>query len=257
MLNARLIPCLLLKGTGLVKTCQFKNPRYLGDPLNSVRIFNDKCANELVFLDITATQESKEPNYDLINDIATECFMPFAYGGGISNLETAKRIIAQGAEKIVVNTHALENPVFIRELSDYFGSQSVVVSIDYKHTFWGGKTVYTRSGTKALKKKFIEIVHEVEEMGAGEILLNCIDRDSVMKGYDLKTISEVSKSVEIPVIASGGAGSLKDCVAGKQAGASALAAGSLFVYQGVHRAFLIQYPSEKEIDGLFCKERLK
>lgn len=251
MLKPRLIPSLLLKGTGLVKTCQFKNPRYLGDPINAVRIFNDKCADELVFLDISATKESKEPNYDLINRIATECFMPFAYGGGVSSLAIAKRMVALGAEKLVLNTHGIENPDLIRELSEYFGSQSVVVSIDYKKGFFGKNKVYTRSGTHSIKKNLIDLACEMERMGAGEIILNCIDRDSAMKGYDLETIHSVSSALSIPLIASGGAGVWDtDFKAGIKAGAAALSAGSAFIFQGVHRAFLIQYPSENEITTL-------
>ena len=243
MIPTRVIPVLLLKGSGLVKTVRFKEPRYLGDPRNAVKIFNDKEVDELTLLDITATPEGREPNYDLIREIANEAFMPVAYGGGITNAAQARRILNMGVEKVVVNSIAFENPDVITEMADRFGSQSVVASIDARKTLLGRYEVMTRSGTLKQRVDPVLAAQTMEAKGAGEILINAIDRDGTMTGYDLNLIRQVAQSVSIPVVACGGAGSVQDMAqAVREAGASAVAAGSLFVYHGKHRAVLITYP---------------
>ncbi len=247
MLRTRVIPVLLLRGQGLVKTVKFKNPTYVGDPINAVRIFNDKEVDELVFLDITATIEKRPPQFELIQDIATECFMPFGYGGGILDVETAQRLLKMGSEKVVFNS-AATNLKLIEEAAGIFGSQSVVVSIDCKGQREGKYQVFTHSGTINAKKAPVEFAQEVEAAGAGEILLNSINCDGTMEGYDLRLLQHVTDIVNIPVVAIGGAGTLQhfqDAV--ERGGVSAVAAGSMFVFHGPHRAVLINYPTQEEL----------
>ncbi len=247
MLRTRVIPVLLLRGRGLVKTIKFQKPTYVGDPINAVRIFNDKEVDELVFLDITATIENHPPQFDLIQDIATECFMPFGYGGGIHDIETAQRLLKMGSEKVVFNSAAL-NLNLIEEAAEIFGSQSVVISIDVRRQRRGKYLVFTHSGTRNTKKTPVEFAKDVEAAGAGEIFLNSIDRDGTMEGYDLELLHSVTEIVNIPVISAGGAGNLQhfqDAV--EQGGASAVAAGSMFVFHGPHRAVLINYPTQEEL----------
>lgn len=249
MLKTRVIPCLLLKNEGLVKTVQFKHPKYVGDPINAVKIFNEKEVDELVFLDTTATIENRKPPLKLISEIATECFMPFCYGGGIRSIEDIAELFKLGVEKVSLNSYAVENPSLISRAADMFGNQSIVVSIDVKKTLFGKYRVFTQGGRKASKHDPVEFAVRMQEAGAGELFLNSIDRDGTMQGYDLDLIKRVSEAVSIPVIACGGAGSLDDFAAAvKQGGASAVSAGSLFVFQGRHRAVLITYPSTKELE---------
>ena len=250
MLKTRVIPCLLLKGRRLVKTVKFRRPSYVGDPINTVRIFNDKEVDELVFLDISATREGHPPELELIEDIASECFMPFAYGGGVRSLEDCRKVFGAGAEKVVLNSHGLDNPDVLREAAAMFGSQSIVVSIDVKRRLFAGQTVVGRGGRRAYSHKPVEWARCVESLGAGEILLTSVDRDGTFEGYDQELIASVSSSVGIPVVACGGAGSFEDLRRGKQAGASALAAGSLFVYQNRNRSVLINYPDKSEMKAL-------
>jgi imidazole glycerol-phosphate synthase subunit HisF len=252
MYRTRVIPSLLLKNQGLVKTVKFKNPTYLGDPINVVRIFNDKEVDELVLLDIAATTEQRKPNFDLIARIAGECFMPLGYGGGIRCLEDIRRLLAIGIEKVIINSYAVENSSFIRTAADEVGSQSVVVSIDVKKSRWGKQEIVLYRGTKGTGLEPAGFVREMAALGAGEILLNSVDRDGTMQGYDLDLINRVSQAVNIPVVACGGAGSVQDLVrAVNTGGASAAAAGSLFVFQGRHRAVLISYPDPKELQTAF------
>jgi cyclase len=249
MLKTRVIPCLLLKNEGLVKTVRFKQPKYVGDPINAVKIFNEKEVDELVFLDITATIENRKPPIKLISEIATECFMPFCYGGGIRSLEDVAELIKLGVEKVAINTHAVENPSLISRVAERFGNQSVVVSIDVKKNLFGKYRVYTHGGRRASKHDPVEFAVRMQELGAGELFLNSIDRDGTMEGYDVDLIKRVSEAVSIPVIACGGAGSLDDFTeAVKRGGASAVSAGSLFVFQNKNRAVLITYPSTKELE---------
>lgn len=252
MYRTRVIPCLLLKNQGLVKTVKFKAPIYLGDPINVVRIFNDKEVDELVLLDITATIEHGKPRVKLISQIASECFMPLAYGGGIRSLEDIRELFGIGIEKVIINSFAVENPSFIREAADQAGSASVVVSIDVKKNLRGKQEVFIHSGTKPTGLDPVKYAQEMEAMGAGELLLNSIDLDGTMDGYDLELIKCVSRAVHIPVVACGGAGSVANLAeAVKEGGASAAAAGSLFVFQGRHRAVLISYPGPQELKKAF------
>jgi cyclase len=247
MLRTRVIPILLLRGQGLVKTINFDKPTYVGDPINAVRIFNDKEVDELVFLDITATIEKRNPQFDLIHGIATECFMPFGYGGGIHDINTAQKLLKMGSEKVVINSAALDLDL-IEEAAQIFGSQSVVISIDARKERRGKYQVFTHSGTKKTKRTPAEFAKEVEAAGAGEIVLNSIDRDGTMQGYDIELLQRVTEIVHIPVVAAGGAGSLKHFQeAVELGGASAVAAGSMFVFHGPHRAVLINYPTQEEL----------
>jgi cyclase len=248
MLKTRVIPSLLLKNKGLVKTVKFKQPKYVGDPLNAVKIFNDKEVDELIFLDITATAENRRPPIKLISQIASECFMPFCYGGGIRSVEDMAELFALGVEKVAINSRAVEEPSLIKHAAELFGNQSIVVSIDVKKSLFGKHRVFTHSGRRDAKLDPVSFAKQMEELGAGELFLNSIDRDGTMEGYDLDLIKKVSESVSIPVIACGGAGSLDDFAAAKKSGASAVSAGSLFVFQGMHRAVLITYPSIKELE---------
>lgn len=252
LLRPRVIPCLLLLNRGLVKTIKFKGPTYLGDPINVVKIFNDKEVDELVFLDITATCEGRGPAFEYIANITSECFMPVGYGGGVRNLDDLKRLLGIGIEKVVINSYAAENPQFIEDASKLFGSQSIVVSIDVRKTLWGKYEVFTQSGSKRTGLEPTMHAVQMAKMGAGEILLNSIDRDGTLQGYDLNLIKEVSSAVDIPVIACGGAANIRHLVdAVRQGGASAVAAGSMFVFQGRHRAVLISYPTEQELQMAF------
>jgi cyclase len=250
MSHARVIPCLLMRNDGLVKTVKFKNARYIGDPINAVRIFNDKEVDELVILDIGARSQAG-PNFELLADIASEAFMPFAYGGGITCIEQAKRLYALGVEKIVLNTGAAENPFLVSEIAALAGSSGVVVSIDVRRNWVGKYSVHISSGTRDLKREPADYAREMERLGAGEILLNSIDRDGTMEGYDLDLVGRVCRAVSIPVVAAGGAASLLDFRQAAGAGASGLAAGSMFVFHGKHNAVLITYPEHDELEGLF------
>ena len=253
MLKVRVIPCLLLKDAGLVKTIKFKNPKYVGDPINAVKIFNEKEVDELIFLDITATAEKRKPNFRLINNIASECFMPFGYGGGIRDLNDMRELFNLGVEKVIINTYAIENPSFVRSAAERFGSQSIVASIDVKKNLFGKYQVYTRGGKKAAKLDPVTFAVQMEEMGVGEIILTSIDRDGTMTGYDVDLIKKVSTSVGTPVVASGGAGKIEDFRdAVKLGGASAVAAGSYFVFRGKHRAVLITYFEVSDLERIFA-----
>ena len=248
MNKTRVIPVLLLRGKGLVKTVKFKDPKYIGDPINSVRIFNEKEVDELVFLDITATPEGRGPDFDLLADIAGEAFMPMAYGGGITTLEQVRRIFTLGFEKVIINTAAYASPQLIQEAVAVFGSQSIVGCVDVRRNFLGR---YELSSHSAKTKQSFELkgyVQELERLGVGEIIINAVDRDGTLLGYDLKLIREVSSVVSVPVVACGGASGVNDFVAAvHEGGASAVAAGSLFVFVGPHRAVLINYPAREEL----------
>lgn len=251
MWRPRIIPCLLLNGTGLVKTVRFKNPRYIGDPINAVRIFNQKKADELLFLDITATREKRTPPMDLIKKLSDECFMPFAVGGGISSIEQIEMILKAGTEKVSLNTHAMERPELVKEAAEIFGGQSIVCSMDVMRDWTGKYAVYTHSGKKKKTRSPVEVARQMEKMGAGEILLNSMERDGAMGGYDIELIRKVSDSIGIPLIASGGAGTLEHLnEAVVKGGASAVAAGSMFVYHGRLRAVLINYPGNDELSAM-------
>lgn len=251
MLATRVIPCLLLRKAALVKTIKFKDPSYVGDPINAIKIYNEKEVDELIFLDITATIEKRKPPFKIISEIASECFMPVAYGGGVRSLEDVREIFSLGIEKVSLNSYAVENPSFVTTVADKFGNQSVVVSIDAKRTLWGGYKVYTHGGRNATNLDPVQLAVQMEQHGAGEILVNSIDRDGTMAGYDVELIKNVSSAVSIPVIACGGAGKLEDFgIAVKQGGAAGVAAGSMVVYHGRNRAVLINFPTRSELQSV-------
>lgn len=244
----RVIPCLSITAEhDLVKTMKFSNPRYLGDPINAVKIFNDKGVDELCILDITATKTGNGPDFDYIKDIASEAFMPLSYGGGITNIEQIKKIFHMGFEKVIINTAFYQNPKLITEAANLAGSQSIVVSIDVKNEMLGRKKCYVCGGTEKTGKDPIEMAKLAERIGAGEILINSITNDGTMKGYDIKLISDVVEAVNVPVIACGGAGMVQDLKKALSEGnAHAVAASSLFVYYGSEKAVLINMPDEEE-----------
>ena len=257
MFLPRIIPVLLLKGKGLVKTVRFKDPRYIGDPINAVRIFNDLKADELIFLDICASRENRVISVDLVTSIGDEAFMPFAVGGGISNLRQMESLFRAGAEKIIINTAAVKNPDLIQQAAEYFGSQSIVVCMDVKKTLWKKNRVWILGGRKNTDIEPVDWAMKSADLGAGEIMVNSIDQDGMMAGYDFDLVRQVSDAVSIPVIACGGAGSLEDFKQGFEQGrAHALAAGSLFVYHGPRKAVLVNYPSKADISRLFDKTEI-
>jgi len=250
MLKHRVIPCLLLHNGGLVKTRKFGNPKYVGDPINAIRIFNDKEVDELMVLDITASRERREPNYALIEQFAGECFMPLCYGGGIRTVDHASRLFALGMEKVCLQTAALESPKLITAISERVGSQSVLVSVDVKKNWFGKYELYSAASGKTLPQSWMKFVRQAVAAGAGEVVLNAVDRDGTMQGMDLELIREASAALPVPLIAMGGAGSLADIKAALDAGASAVGAGAFFVFHGPHRAVLITYPRYHELETL-------
>ncbi len=246
-MRIRVIPSLLLHQGGLVKSVQFKNYKYVGDPINAVKIFNEKEVDEIAVIDIDATRDNRPPNFELITEIASEAFMPMAYGGGITTFEQIKKILFCGYEKVIVNKILHQNIKVITQAANSIGSQSVVASIDVKKSMFGGYKVYTDNGKNNSGKNPIQFAKEMESAGVGEILINNIDADGTYKSYDTYLIQSIASVVSIPVIAIGGAGSVEDFAKAKQAGASAVAAGSMFVFQRPHQAVLISYPTQKEL----------
>lgn len=247
MLQKRVIPVLLLRNKGLVKTVKFDKHKYIGDPINAIKIFNDKEVDELVFLDIDASKQGRDPDFKTIADIASECFMPLGYGGGISTIDHLRELFAIGVEKAIINSNILSDLELIKRGSEMFGGQSVVASIDVKKNTWGKHHVYSHKSKSTLNQDVVAFAQEVEKAGAGEIVLNAVDRDGTMSGYDTKLIEKVSSAINIPLVACGGAGTISDFNLASEAGASAMAAGSLFVYHGPHKAVLINYPSQSEL----------
>lgn len=248
----RVMPVLLLKGDLLYKTVKFKEPKYVGDPRIAVKIFNDKGADEIVLLDIDATPQRKKPNFALIEEIASEAFMPMAYGGGVRSTEDVRTLLTLGVEKVIVNTAAEESPDLITEASRAAGSQSVVGGMDVKRDMFGRYRVLTQCGKRKTGHDPVAYAKRLEQAGAGEILLNSIDRDGTFAGFDLPLVRKVADAVEVPVVACGGAGKLEDVRAVVREGqASAAAAGSIFVFQGPHRAVLIKFPGDDELRALF------
>lgn len=247
MRRVRVIPVLLLKDGGVYKSIRFDNHKYVGDPINAVKIFNEKEVDELVVLDISATSNKRPPDLQQISDIAGEAFMPIGYGGGITSMEEVKKILYAGVEKVVFNFSAINNPQLVEEAARVVGSSSVVVSIDYKKDWLGRTKVYTNGGNTNTGKSPVELARQAERMGAGEIIINSIDRDGTYAGFDLEMIRIISEAVNIPLIACGGAASVNDFKLAVEAGASAVAAGSMFVFQRPHNAVLISYPSQQEL----------
>ena len=247
MLRPRIIPCLLVKDKGLVKTVNFKDPKYVGDPINAVRIFNEKEVDELVILDIDATAENREPDYKMIAHWAAECRMPLCYGGGVRTTEQAQRIFALGVEKVAISAAAISDPSLITKIAEQVGSQSVVIVLDIKKKLLGGYEVYTHNGKKPTGKNPVEFARECEVLGAGEIVINSIDNDGVMNGYDVSLVEKVRKAITLPLTVLGGAGSLQHI--GQlinKFGIIGAAAGSLFVFKGIYKAVLINYPNPIE-----------
>lgn len=242
------MPCLLVKEKRLVKTVNFKNPAYVGDPINAVKIFNDLKADELVFLDTIASKNNRLIDLDFVKKVGEETNMPFAVGGGIKSLEDIQKLINAGSEKVVICSQAIKNPSFIKEAAYNFGSSTISVCIDYKKTLFKNNLIYGFSGTKKFKVSPLSFAKLMQKNGAGEIILQSINRDGTMDGYDLEIIKDVSTNLEIPVVALGGAGDLKDLKSAYQKSkANALAAGSLFVYQSKMRGVLINYPNKLEL----------
>jgi cyclase len=251
MLKHRVIPVLLLDNSNLVKTTNFKNPKYIGDPINTVHIFNEKQVDELIVLDISASKEKRGPNFGLIKEIAAECFMPMTYGGGIQTIDQANKIFSSGIEKICIQSAAIKNPSFINDLANRFGSQSIVVSIDIKKNWLGQQIFFYAAQNKFLRIDPNNFIRDLVNAGAGEVLLNSVDKDGTLSGPDLKLIQHFSQLIEVPLITAGGISSLKDIKDAIDAGASAVAAGAFFVYHGPHRAVLITYPKYADLEKLF------
>jgi cyclase len=256
MYKARVIPTLLLSQGGLVKTRKFKDPIYIGDPVNAVKIFNEKEVDELVILDIDASRDGRDPDYELISEIASECFMPLAYGGGIKSLEQIRKLLRAGVEKVVINSSLADSIKILSSAAAIFGSQAVIAGVDVKKGLLTGYKVVVKSATVELKYPVAEYVQSLQAAGAGEILLNSVDRDGTMAGYDIDLIRMVSRAVKIPVIASGGAGTVQHFSEALSAGgAAAVAAGAMFVFRGKHRAVLIGYLTEAQKKELWVRER--
>lgn len=255
MLRPRIIPCLLVSDGGLVKTQRFKDPKYVGDPINAVKIFNEKEADELTVLDIDATSQGREPDYQMIGHLALECRMPLCYGGGVRTVEQAKRIVGLGVEKVAISAAAIENPALISEIAAEVGSQSVVVVLDVKKpAFARDFEVFTHNGKRNTRRALADLAREVEARGAGELVINSIDRDGMMKGYDLDLAQRMRETTHLPVTILGGAGSLDDIGALiEQCGIIGASAGSLFVFKGVYRAVLINYPTPQQRDELISR----
>lgn len=239
----RVIPVLLLRNKGLVKSVQFKNHRYVGDPMNAVKIFNEKEVDELIFLDIDASKEEREPHYEYLKEIASECFMPLAYGGGVTNLGQIRRLIQSGIEKIIINSAALSRPEFVREATEKFGSSTIVAAIDVKKNLLGRQYVYSHTKKSTVPLDPMEYALKLRDLGVGEIFLNSVDHDGTMQGYDHRLIKLVADNIDVPVLASGGAGKLEDIFnVINNSHAAAATAGSFFVFYGKHKAVLITYP---------------
>lgn len=252
MYRPRVIPVLLLKNLGLVKSTKFDKHRYIGDPINAVKIFNDKKADELVFLDINASKENRLISLDFVHRVGDEANMPFAVGGGIKTIKDIRNILENGAEKVVLNTSAFENREFIKQAVDAFGSSTIVVCLDVKKNFFGKKQLVYKQGSKKAKEDPVEFAQMMEEFGAGEIIIQSVDRDGTYEGYDIELIKMISKSVTIPVVALGGAADYHDfSVVVNEGFASAVAAGSIFVYHGPRRAVLISFPTKDEMVEIF------
>lgn len=250
MLKNRVIPALLLQGSGLVKTRKFSDPVYVGDPINAIRIFNEKEVDELMVLDIRASREGRDPNFSLIEKFAGECFMPLTYGGGIRTVDQAGRLFSLGVEKISVQTSALDDLSFVREVSDKFGSQSIVVSVDVERGFFGSPRLRKCGSGKLVNIPWLEFAQRAVAAGAGEILLNAVHKDGTLSGPDLPLISQASRSLPVPLIAVGGVSNLEDIKKCVEAGASAVAAGAFFVFHGPYRTVLITYPEYRELEIL-------
>lgn len=247
VLKNRILPTLLLDGDKLVKTVQFKNPKYLGDPVNAVKIFNDKEVDELILLDITATKQKREPNYDKIEQICSEAFMPFAYGGGITTIQQIDKLFRLGIEKVILNSVLNTNIGLVKTAAAKYGAQSIVGSVDIKKDLFGKYRVYTHGARQKVRMNYIAYLQEVIQSGIGELLINAIHKDGTYTNYDLELLQQIAKLADIPTVICGGAKDLSSFKQAFEAGASAVAAGSLFVYRGESKGILINYPSQLEL----------
>jgi cyclase len=251
MLKTRIIPCLQLIGDSLVKTVKFKNPSYIGDPINTVRIFNELEVDELCLLDIRASAEKRTPSIEILHQISNECFMPLSYGGGIKDFETAKNIFSIGFEKIVINTQAFHQLELISSISEYFGAQAMVASMDVKKNMWGKYNVFINDGTEKTEKDAMVWAKELEAAGAGEILLTSMDKDGTWSGFDIEITRKISDAVKVPVIANGGAGSIEHIAEVIRKGhASAVALGSMVVYQQKGMGVLVNFPDKGKLEKI-------
>ncbi len=258
MLKVRVIPVLLLRHWGLEKSIKFTSPKYVGCPINAVRVFNRHCVDELILLDIVATEEKRGPQFEVVEQIADETSMPLTVGGGIRDVETIRKLLVSGADKVVINTGAVEIPGLVKEASNTFGRQCIVVSIDVREVSSGKYEVFTRAGKCPTGLDPVDLAKKVEDEGAGEILITSIDRDGTMEGYDLRLINLITKEVQIPVIACGGAGTIGDLAkAFYEAGANAVAGGAIFLFYGPRRTVLITYPTEEELKKFFKPEDVR
>lgn len=249
MLKVRIIPCLQLIDQSLVKTVKFKKHGYIGDPINTVRIFNELEVDELCFLDIRATVDKRQPNFQVLHEIADECFMPLSYGGAVKDVATALRVLSIGFEKIVINTAAVENPLLITEIAEKSGVQSVVASIDAKKSIWGTYQVFSHDGTRKFNIHPVEWAQKLEALGAGELLVTSMDRDGTWSGFETELLKEITSNVTIPVIANGGAGSISHIQSViKEAKVSAVALGSIVVYQAKDLGVLVNFPDKTELE---------
>ncbi|MFC2136161.1 AglZ/HisF2 family acetamidino modification protein [Bacteroidota bacterium] len=254
MFRPRVIPVLLLKNLGLIKSVKFKNHRYIGDPINAVKIFNDKKADELIFLDINASRENRLISLDFVHKVGDEANMPFGVGGGIRSIQDIRKVLENGAEKVVLNTISCENPAFIKEASDTFGSSTIVVCLDVKKNLFGKYEIVYKNAKMRLKENVVEFAQKMAYCGAGEIIVQSVDKDGSYEGYDIKLLKKVAEAVTIPVVALGGAKDYNSFdMAVNQGLASAVAAGSLFVYHGPRRAVLISFPTKLELKEIFTK----
>lgn len=254
MQHPRIIPILLLADSGLVKTTKFQKPVYIGDPINALRVFNDKEVDEIAILDITAWRTRRGPDLDRVAELSSECFMPLGYGGGIQNMDQIRALLRSGVEKVILNTAVHASPMIVTQAADAAGSQSVVVSMDVKRNWLGQYRVHVAGGTVNTGVDPIQWARKAVSLGAGEIVVNSVDRDGTRNGYDLELVRQVSSSVTVPVVALGGAGTLNDISQAIAAGAHAAAAGSMFVFHGKHRAVLITYPTQDQIRRALCPQ---
>ena len=249
MLRTRVIPCLLLKNESLVKTVKFKKYNYIGDPINTVRIFNELEVDELMFLDIFASKEDRKINFKILKDIADECFMPLSYGGNIKSLDDAKKVFEIGFEKVAINSNAYNNLKLIEEIASYFGNQSVIGSIDIKKDFFGKNRLYSHHGKIKQKIDIVKWVQSLENAGVGEILVTSINKEGTWEGYDIELINMITQNVRVPVIANGGCGRVEDIgEVVKKANVSACAVGSMVVYQKKEMGVLVNFPDRKELE---------
>ena len=251
MLRTRVIPVLLFRNNGLTKTVKFKNGKYIGDPINAVKIFNDKEVDELVFLDIDASKQNRKPDFEYIKSISSECFMPLAYGGGVRTLDDIKKLFYLGVEKVILNTAPLIDINIIKDASEIYGSQSIVVSVDVKKNIFGKYKIFSHSNIKHKNENLIDFCLKIQDVGAGELIINSVDNDGVMNGLDYNLLEMINTKLTIPIVIAGGAGNLNHLKQAADTGASGIGVGSLFIYHGPHKAVLINYPAYFELKSLF------